>query len=93
VSTGISMDAAKSAGPKMIVSSRGEAAQISSTLMSPRAVSIWASMPMWPAGRPAADSTWVSRRSRATTSAADCTLGSMTSSRRGPARPTTSMTS
>ena len=40
-------------GPKMIVSSRGEAAQISSTLMRPRVVSIWASMPMWPTGRPA----------------------------------------
>ena len=37
----------------MIVSSRGDAAQISSTLMRPRAVSIWASMPMWPTGRPA----------------------------------------
>ena len=46
------MLAAKSAGPKMIVSSRGEAAQISSTLMRPRAVSICASIPMWPTGRP-----------------------------------------
>ncbi len=40
----------------MIVSSRGDAAQISSTLMSPCAVSIWASMPMWPMGSPA----WIS---------------------------------
>ena len=48
MSTGISIEAAKSAGPKMIVSSRGEAAQISSTLIRPRVVSIWASMPMWP---------------------------------------------
>ena len=77
----------------MIVSSRGEAAQISSTLMSPRVVSIWASMPMCPAGRPALISTWVSRRSSATTSAADCTFGSITSSRRMPAWPTTSITS
>ena len=93
VSTGISMEAAKSAGPKMMVSSRGEAAQISSTLMRPRVVSIWASMPMWPTGSPHFFSTWVSRRSRATTSAAVCTLGSMSSSSRSPALDTTSMTS
>ena len=36
-----------STGPRMIVSSRSLAAQISSTLMSPRAVSICASMPTW----------------------------------------------
>ena len=93
VSTGISIEAAKSAGPKMIVSSRGEAAQISSTLISPRVVSIWASIPMCPTGRPDVFSTWVSRRSRATTSAADWTLGSMISSSRSPALPTTSITS
>ena len=93
VSTGISIEAAKSAGPKMIVSRRGEAAQMSSTLMRPRVVSICASMPMWPTGRPLRFSTWVSRRSSATTSAALCTLGNMTSSRRSPAFPTTSMTS
>ena len=93
VSTGISMLAAKSAGPKMIVSSRGDAAQISSTLISPRAVSICASMPMCPTGRPDFFSTWVSRRSSAWTSAADCTLGSMISSSRSPALPTTSITS
>src|SRR3954453_348225 len=87
------MDAAKSAGPKMIVSTRGEAAQISSTLMRPRVVSICASMPMWPTGRPAFCSTCVSSMSRAMTSAADCTFGSITSSRRSPALPTTSMTS
>jgi len=75
VSTGISIDAAKSAGPKMMVSRRGDAAQISSTLMSPLVVSIWASMPMWPTGSPCTSSTWLKRRSRATTSAADCTLG------------------
>ena len=40
------MLAAKSAGPKIIVSSRELAAQISSTLINPRAVSIWASMPI-----------------------------------------------
>ena len=77
----------------MIVSSRGDAAQISSTLIRPWAVSIWASMPMWPMGRPAFFSTWVSSRSMATTSAGVCTFGSMTSSRRSPALPTTSMTS
>ena len=52
VSTGISIDAAKSAGPKMMVSRRGDAAQISSTLISPPVVSIWASIPMWPTGSP-----------------------------------------
>ncbi len=92
-SDGIPMDAEKSTGPRMTVSRRGEAAQISSTLIRPRAVSIWASMPMWPAGRPLLISTWVSSRSRATTSAAFWTFGSMISSRRGPAWPTTSMTS
>ena len=49
------MEAAKSAGPKTIASSRGDAAQISSTLMSPRAVSICASMPMWPRWQPAVE--------------------------------------
>jgi len=77
----------------MIVSSRGDAAQMSSTLMSPRAVSIWASIPMCPLGSPAFSSTWVRSRSSATTSAADCTLGSMISSSRSPAPPTTSITS
>ena len=87
------MLAAKSAGPKMIVSRRGDAAQISSTLISPRAVSIWASIPMWPTGNPDVFSTCVRRRSRATTSDAYWTLGSMTSSRRSPALLTTSITS
>src|SRR5437660_2299309 len=82
-----------STGPRMIVSSRGDAAQISSTSMSPRAVSIWASMPMWWSGRPALASTWVSNRSRATISAAAWPLGSISSSRRSPALPTTSITS
>ena len=77
----------------MMVSSRGEAAQISSTLISPRVVSIWASIPMWPTGSPHFFSTWVSRRSSATTSAADCTLGSISSSSRSPALDTTSITS
>ena len=87
------MDAAKSAGPKMMVSRRGDAAQISSTLIRPRVVSICASMPMCPAGRPALVSTCDSNRSSAITSAADCTFGSITSSRRMPAWPTTSITS
>ena len=77
----------------MMVSSRGEAAQISSTLMRPRVVSIWASIPMWPTGRPAACSTWASSRSVATTWAALSTFGTMISSSRGPAPPTTAMTS
>ncbi len=59
----------------MMVSSLGEAAQISSTLIRPRAVSIWASMPMCPRARPAFSSTWVSRRSSATTSARRLDLG------------------
>ena len=86
------MDAAKSAGPKMIVSNRSEAAQISSTLISPRAVSIWASMPtrLW---RPVTDSIWVRSRSRATTSDASCTLGSMISSSRSELPSTIAMTS
>ena len=87
------MLAAKSAGPKMMVSSRGLAAQISSTLMSPRAVSICASIPMWPIGKPAEISTWRSNMSVATICAADSTFGNMISSRRSPALPTTSMMS
>ena len=59
-SDGISIDADMSTGPSTIVSSRSLAAQISSTLMSPRAVSICASMPTrdW---RPVTFSIWVSR--------------------------------
>ena len=38
----------KSAGPKMIVSTRGDATAISSTLIRPSAFSICASMPIWP---------------------------------------------
>ena len=66
---------------------------MSSTLMSPRAVSICASIPMWPTGSPEFFSTWVNKRSNAMTSAADCTLGNMISSKRSPAFPTTSITS
>src|SRR4029453_452324 len=47
------IEAMKSAGPKMIVSTRGEAAAISSTLTSPAAFSISASMPIRP--RPVLD--------------------------------------
>src|SRR5205823_5901535 len=54
-----------STGPRMMVSTRGDAAQISSQLISPRAVSIWASMPMCRWGSPALASTWERRRSRA----------------------------
>ena len=87
------IEAEKSTGPRMTVSSLGEAAQISSTLIRPCAVSIWASMPIWPGGSPELTSTWVSSRSMATMWAAFWTLGTMISSRRGPARPTTSITS
>src|SRR5438067_5265663 len=76
----------------MIVSSRGEAAQISSTLMRPRVVSIWASMPTL-AARPVVVSIWVSSMSRACTSAALCTLGSISSSSRSEAFSTMWMTS
>ena len=85
-STGISIEAAKSAGPKMIVSSRGDASQISSTLISPRAVSIWASMPTWPIGQPGLRSrTGAAPCRAATTWAAFSTFGSMISSSRSPA--------
>ena len=87
------MLAMKSAGPKMIVSTRGEAAAIASTLTRPRAFSIWASMPIRPASRPLLSSTWPSSRSRATTCSAVWTLGSMMQSRFAPAPSTTSMTS
>ena len=50
-------------------------------------------LPMWPIGRPDFFSTWVSNRSRATTSEADCTFGNMISSSLSPAFPTTSITS
>ena len=42
------MLAMKSAGPKMIVSTRGDAFAIASTSMRPRAFSICASMPIRP---------------------------------------------
>ena len=42
------IDAMKSAGPKMIVSTRGEAVAIALTLISPNAFSICASMPILP---------------------------------------------
>ena len=42
------MLAMKSAGPKMMVSTRGDARAIASTLISPRAFSICASMPIRP---------------------------------------------
>ena len=46
------MLAMKSAGPKMIVSTRGDAAAIASTLVSPSAFSICASMPIRPTSKP-----------------------------------------
>ena len=59
------MDAMKSAGPKMIVSRRGEAPAISSTLTRPLAFSICASMPILPTSKPIVFSIWVSSRSSA----------------------------
>ena len=87
------IEAMKSAGPKMMVSSRGEAAAISSTFISPLAFSIWASMPIRPTGRPTVFSTWVSSRSSALTCSASCTLGSIRQSRLAPAPSTTVITS
>ena len=87
------MEAMKSAGPKMIVSSRGEDAAIASTLTSPRAFSICASMPIRPTSKPIVFSIWVSSRSSALTCSASCTFGSMMQSRLGPAPSTTVITS
>ena len=87
------MLAMKSAGPKMIASTRGDAAAIASTLVSPSAFSICASMPMRPTSNPIVFSIWVSSRSSHTTWSAVCTFGSMMQSRFGPAPSTTSITS
>jgi hypothetical protein len=87
------IEAMKSAGPKTMVSSRGEAAAISSTFTSPRAFSIWASMPIRPASKPIVFSIWVSSRSSAVTCPASATLGSMMQSRFWPAPSTTVTTS
>ena len=46
------IDAMKSAGPKMIVSTRGDAVAIASTLIRPSAFSICASIPIRPTSRP-----------------------------------------
>ena len=87
------MDAMKSAGPKMIVSRRGEAPAISSTFTRPLAFSICASMPIRPTSKPMVFSICVSSRSSATICWASCTFGSMMQSRFGPAPSTTVMTS
>jgi hypothetical protein len=87
------MDAMKSAGPKMMASTRGLAVAIASTLIRPRAFSICASTPMLPTSSPTALSTWVRRRSSATTCSGVCTLGSMMQSRLAPAPSTISITS
>ena len=42
------IEAMKSAGPKMIVSTRGDAVAIASTLVRPSAFSICASIPIFP---------------------------------------------
>jgi hypothetical protein len=87
------MLAMKSAGPKMIVSTRGLAVAIASTLIRPSAFSICASMPMRPISKPMVVSICVSRVSSAMTCSAVCTFGSMMQSRFAPAPSTTSMTS
>ena len=87
------IDAMKSAGPKMIVSTRGLAVAMASTLIRPSAFSICASMPIRPTSRPTVFSIWVSSRSSATTWSAVCTFGSMMQSRLLPAPSTTSITS
>ncbi len=87
------IDAMKSAGPKMIVSTRGDACAISFTAMSPCAFSICASMPIRPTSKPIVFSIWVSVKSSHCTCAALCTFGSMMQSRFGPAPSTTSTTS
>ncbi len=87
------MDAMKSAGPKTMVSIRGEAAAISSTFTRPLAFSICASMPIRPTSRPTVFSICVSSMSSACTCAASCTLGSITQSRLAPAPSTTVTTS
>ncbi len=87
------IEAMKSAGPKMMVSSRGEAWAMVSTLMRPLAFSICASMPIRPTSKPMVFSIWVSSRSSAFTCSASWTFGSMMQSRFGPAPSTTVITS
>jgi hypothetical protein len=87
------IEAMKSAGPKTIVSSRGDDAAIALTLVRPRAFSICASIPIRPTSKPIVFSIWVSRKSSASTWAAVCTLGSMIASSDAPAPSTTSVTS
>jgi hypothetical protein len=87
------IDAMKSAGPKMTVSTRGEAPAMASTSTSPLAFSICTSMPMRPTSRPSALSSWLSSMSRASTWEAVCTFGSITQSRLAPAPSTTAITS
>ena len=87
------MLAMKSAGPKMIVSTRGDAAAIVVRFVKPRAFSICVSKPMRPTSKPIVFSIWVSSKSSAATCSAVCTLGSMMQSRFGPAFSTISVKS
>ena len=88
------MLAMKSAGPKMIVSTRGLAAAISSTLIRPSAFSICASIPIRPTSSPMRLLDLGQQRCRAhSPAAAVCTFGSMMQSRLAPAPSTTSITS
>lgn len=81
------MEAMKSAGPKMIVSTRGEAPAIASTFTRPLAFSICASMPILPTSKPIVFSICVSSMSSACTCCASCTFGSMTQSGSAPPPP------
>jgi hypothetical protein len=87
------IEAMKSAGPKTSVSRRLDEPPMASTLTSPLALSIWASMPMRPTSSPFAFSIWVSSVSSQTTWVGSSTLGSIRQSRNSPAPSTTSMTS
>ena len=72
---------------------RGEAAAIASQASKPVASSIWASMPIVPAGSPRASSIPVSSLSVISTSPGVLTFGTMTACSRSPACSTTSTTS
>ena len=63
------------------------------TSASPRASSIWASMPIRPRSSPVACSSWDSSRSSQLTWDGSLALGRMITSRFGPAPSTTSITS
>ena len=87
------MQAMKSAGPKMIVSMRGDAAAMASTSTRPLAFSICASMPMRPTSSPQRLLDLGQQQVQRVHLGRDCTLGSITASRFAPAPSTTAITS